>query len=153
MLTYPESADTLPAGSPSQPFSIFRRKQNVTKLQQLKAMILDDGVIEEAEVEIIRRELYADGQIDRAEVEFLIAVRNEAEGTCPAFEALFFKALKQNVLADGTVDADEAAWLREMLFADGKIDAHEKQFLRDLKAGAKSVSPEFQTLFDECMRN
>src|SRR3954462_15599672 len=99
-------------------------------LQKLKAEILADGRIEEQEVETIRRKLYADGQIDREEVEFLISLRNEAKSVCPAFEKLFFQALEQNVLEDGSIDATEAAWLRKMLFADGKVDDAEKQFLR-----------------------
>ncbi len=121
-------------------------------LKQLKADILADGKIEDDEVEVIRRELYADGQIDQDEVEFLIALRNEARSTCPAFERLFFEAVKQNVLTDGSVDAEEADWLRRMLFADGKIDDNEKQFLRELRSQARKVSPEFQKLYDECMK-
>ena len=124
----------------------------MTDLNQLKAAILADGRIEEEEVELLRRELYADGQIDRDEVEFLIALRNEAKATCPSFEGFFFEALKHNVLADGSIDAAEAAWLRQMLFADGKIDDAEKQFLRELRAGARAVSREFQQLYDECLK-
>jgi uncharacterized tellurite resistance protein B-like protein len=121
-------------------------------LQKLKRDILADGRIDDQEVEVIRRELYADGEIDRDEVEFLIALRNEARSTTPAFEKLFFDALKRNVLADGSIDAEEAAWLRKMLFADGKIDDNEKKFLKELKSQAREVSPEFQRLCDECMK-
>ena len=121
-------------------------------LQKLKKDILADGNIDDQEVETIRRELYADGKIDKDEVEFLMALRNEARATCPAFEALFFDAVKQNVLADGSIDAEEAALLRRMVFADGKIDANEKKFLGDLKAQAKKVSPEFQKLYEECVK-
>lgn len=121
-------------------------------LQKLKAQILADGTIDESEVEIIRRELYADNKIDQDEVEFLIALRNEAKRVCPAFEELFFKAIKQNVLADGYIDAPEAAWLRKMLFADGKVDENEKKFLRELRTEAAKISPEFQALYDECMK-
>ena len=56
------------------------------------------------------------------------------------------------MLTDGSIDADEAAWLRKMLFADGKIDAREKQFLRDLTSEAYQVSREFQQLYEECMK-
>src|SRR5262245_8749837 len=124
----------------------------MANLKTLKDTILADGVIDDAEVEIIRRDLFADGVIDQDEVEFLIAVRNEAQRVCPAFEALFFDAIKQNVLTDGAIDAEEANWLRRMLFADGRIDEGEKKFLADLKAGASRVSPEFQRLYDDCMK-
>src|SRR5579884_2357543 len=121
-------------------------------LQKLKATILADGTIDDQEVEVIRRELYADGRIDKEEVEFLVALRTEAAKVCPAFEELFFKAVKENVLADGAVDADEAAWLRKMLYADGRIDEREKKFVRELRQEAKQVSPEFQRLHDECLK-
>ena len=58
-------------------------------------------------------------------------------------------ALKEKYLADGTIDDAEARELRAEIFADGKIDDDEKQLLRDLKAGAKSVGPEFQKLYEE----
>ncbi len=121
-------------------------------LQKLKAEVLADGRIDEDEVARLRRELYADGVIDKEEVELLIALRNEASSACPAFEDFFFRAIKDNVLADGSIDAAEASWLRAMLFADGKIDDREKQFLRELRAEAKAVSPEFQKLHDECLK-
>jgi uncharacterized tellurite resistance protein B-like protein len=121
-------------------------------LQNLKAQILADGTVDDHEVELIRRELYADGQIDQEEIEFLIALRNEARAVCPAFEDLFFQALKQNVLTDGSIDAEEAAWLRQVLFADGVLDARETQFLADLQREAARVSPEFRQLCDDCLK-
>jgi len=124
----------------------------MASLQDLKARLLADGVIDDSEVEVLRKELYADGKIDQAEVELLVALRNEAKQTCSSFEKLFFEAVTENVLQDGSIDADEAKWLREMLFADGKIDAAEKQFLQQLHTKARKVSPEFQKLFDECMK-
>src|SRR5262249_41201035 len=113
-------------------------------LQELKAQVLADGRIDDDEVALLRRELYADGKIDKEEVEFLIALRNEARSVSPAFETFFFQAVTDNVLTDGSIDAEEASWLRTMLFADGQIDEGEKKFLRDLRALARQVSPEFQ---------
>jgi hypothetical protein len=72
---------------------------------------------------------------------------------CPAFEQLFFQAVKDNVLTDGSIDAEEASWLRAMLFADGVIDDREKQFLRELRKEARQVSPEFKKLCDECLKS
>ena len=120
-------------------------------LQKLKATILADGRIEDHEVEIIRLELYADGKIDKDEVEFLIALRHDARSVCPAFEELFFEAVKQNVLADGSIDAAEADWLRRLLYADGKIEERARKFVWELRQEAERVSPEFQQLYDECM--
>lgn len=130
----------------------FRRYQKMSDLRKLKATILADGTIDDQEVEIIRKELYADGKIDKDEVEFLVSLRNEAKKVCPAFEDLFFAAIKQNVLTDGVIDAEEAGWLRRMLYADGQIDEREKKFMHQLRQEAKQVSPEFQQLHDECMK-
>jgi uncharacterized tellurite resistance protein B-like protein len=124
----------------------------MSRLEDLKARVLADGVIDDAEVEQLRAELYADGKIDRDEANLLFAIRNEAKQTCPSFDKLCFDAARENLLADGNLDADEAKWLRQMLFADGKIDAAEKQFLTQLRSQAKQVSPEFQKLYDECMK-
>jgi hypothetical protein len=115
------------------------------------AAFLADGKIDDAEVKILQKELYADRKIDKKEVAFLCELRNKAKEVTPAFTKFFFKAIKDNVLKDGVIDANEARWLREMLYADGKIDEDEKKFLRELKRGAKSVSRAFQNLYDECL--
>jgi uncharacterized tellurite resistance protein B-like protein len=118
---------------------------------------LADGKIDETEVKVLKKELWADGKIDRDEVKFLIELRNTAqkkakgEELLPAFEKLFFKAIEDNVLADGKISTKEAGWLRTMLFADGKIDAGEKKFLTKLKKSAEAHSPAFDTLYAECM--
>ncbi len=121
--------------------------------------ILADGKIDVSEVKMLRKHLWADGKIDMEEVEFLIDLRNAAQKKArarkgrmnPKFEQLFFKAIAENVLEDGKIDAAEAKWLRKMLFADGKIDPGEKKFLARLKKGAKKLSPEFDRLYEECM--
>ncbi len=69
----------------------------------------------------------------------------------PKFTELFFKAIEENVLKDGKIDAAEAGWLRGMLFADGKIDEDEKKFLLKLKKSAKATSPQFEHLYEDCM--
>src|SRR5262245_24039193 len=99
------------------------------------ALTLADGKIDDDEVRILRKELWADGKIDEDEVKFLIELRNAAQKKArahkkpvsPNFERLFFKAIEENVLRDGKIDAAETKWLRKMLFADGKIDANEKK--------------------------
>jgi len=116
-----------------------------------KKMILADGVVDENEVKVLRKFLYADGVIDKKEVEFLIELRNEAKTPSPAFNRFFFKAIEDNVLTDGVIDAAEARWLRKMLYADGKIDADEKKFLKSLKSKATKTNPQFDALYDECL--
>lgn len=115
-----------------------------------KALALADGRIDTKEAEIIKREIYADGKIDRSEIEWLLDVRSSGSGSVQAFDQMVFGALKTAVLADGNIDAKEAAWLSKFIFADGKVDDTEKKFLADLKASAKSSSPEFLELCKKC---
>jgi hypothetical protein len=121
------------------------------------AAILADGKIDDAEVKILRKELFADKKIDDEERDFLIALRNAAQKKAyrgqlrPAFEKLFFEAIENNVLADGVIDAEEAKWLTKLIFADKKVDDNEKKFVERLKKGARRTSPEFDALYAKCM--
>lgn len=115
-----------------------------------KALALADGRIDTKETDIIKKELYADGKIDRSEIEWLLDLRKSSTGSVQAFDQLVFGALKTSILADGSIDAKEAAWLTKFIFADGKVDDAEKAFLSDLRAGAKSVGAEFLELCKKC---
>jgi hypothetical protein len=123
------------------------------------AAFLADGKIDDREVRILRKELWADGKIDMDEVKFLIDLRNTAQKKArerkqkmnAKFETLFFRAIQNNVLKDGKIDTKEAQWLRKMLFADNKIDANEKRFLARIKKAAKKTSLDFDKLYTECM--
>ena len=48
-----------------------------------KAALLADGQIDEREVAILRKELFADKRIDRAELEFLMEAKKQARWSCP----------------------------------------------------------------------
>ena len=117
----------------------------------LKTVLLADGTIDAAETKLIKAEIMADGVVDAKEIEFLVDLRNSAKENSPEFEKFFFSALTSNILADGVIDKKEAKQLRTIIFADGKIDKGEKAFLKALKAKAKSVCPEFETLYKECI--
>jgi hypothetical protein len=114
--------------------------------------LLSDGRIDLKETAIIREEIFADDRVDKSELEFLFSLRKEAESSVQAFSELFFKAVKEHMLADGVISAAEARWLRKMIFADGTIDEDEKKLMETLKHEARDVAPEFQKLYDECMK-
>ena len=116
-----------------------------------KAMTLADGRIDEKETNILRKELFDDDKIDKVELEFLFELKKGASSTVKLFNTLLYDAVKKHMLEDGSISDGEAKWLRKLIFADGTVDPEEKQLLQDLKAGAKSASPEFQKLYDECM--
>ena len=50
----------------------------MAELQKLKARTLARGIIGEAEIEVICRELYPEGKIDKEVVEFLLCIRDQA---------------------------------------------------------------------------
>jgi uncharacterized tellurite resistance protein B-like protein len=121
-------------------------------LRELEERILANGRVEGHDLEVLRQVLYADGKIDRKEADFLVELHKRAQYRTHAFEQFFYDAIKDHVLTDGRISAPEAAWLREMLFSGGKIEDEGRQFLRRLKGEAREVSPEFEALFKEVMK-
>ena len=111
-----------------------------------KALILADGYIERKEVDIIKKELLADGVISKSEAEFLVDLRKSAPKAVKEFHDFVFDVVKKAILADGDVSKEEAVWLEKFITADGTVDDMEKAFLKDLKASAKKTSPEFDAL-------
>jgi uncharacterized membrane protein YebE (DUF533 family) len=116
-----------------------------------KALALADGRIDTKEATIIKNAIWADGKLDKSELEFLLDLKKSASGVVHEFNVMLFAALKAAVLADGEISDNEASWLRKFLYADGKIDNEEKKFLQELKQGAKSTSPGFDQLYKEAM--
>jgi hypothetical protein len=122
------------------------------ELRELEQKILANGRVDSAELEVLRRNLYGDGKIDRRHADFLVELHKRVQHRTPAFEHFFYQAIKDHILAHGRIDAEEAAWLRRMLFADGKIDDHERKFLHELKGEARQFGHEFEVLFEESMK-
>lgn len=114
------------------------------KLQELKADLLADGIIDAEEVVKLKEILYADGVIDKEEAEFLFEINDAVTGkeNDPSWETFFIQAISDFLLKDevspGEIDADEAAWLVEKIGADGQVDGTEKALLENLKKEAKS---------------
>jgi hypothetical protein len=124
----------------------------LSTLLQISRDILAKGKIDGPELEILRQQLYAEGKIDRHGADFLVELHKRVQHLTPAFEKFFYQAIKDHILAQGRIDAEEVAWLKRMLFADGKIDDQERKFLHQLKGEAKQVSREFEELFAEGMK-
>jgi hypothetical protein len=122
------------------------------KLRQIEQDILATGKVDGPELEVLRRHLYVDGKIDRQRADFLVELYKRVQHKTPAFEQFFYQAVKDHILADGRIGAEEAAWLRQMVFADGKIADEERKFLHELKGEATQVGREFEVLFAESMK-
>jgi hypothetical protein len=116
-------------------------------LDQLKAEILEDGIIDAEEVGWLRERLYDDGVIDQEEADFLFALNDAVSGKAnhASWGELFAQAIADFVLKDdvspGVVDEDEAAYLHGKLWADGQIDEVERLLIAKLKADAKAPFP------------
>ena len=122
------------------------------ELRQIEQEIMAKGKVDSPELESLRRHLYASGKIDRPKADFLVELHKRVQHMNPGFDQFFYTAIKDHVLRDGRIDAEETAWLRQMLFADGKIDDEERKFLHELKGEAKHISPEFEALFAGSMK-
>jgi len=121
-------------------------------LRQIEEQVVANGRVEGHELEMLRALLYGDGKINRKEADFLVVLYKRVRNRPHGFQQFFYNAIKNHLLADGRIDAEETAWLRQMLFADGKIRDDERKFLSQLKGEAGEVSPEFEALFEECIK-
>ncbi len=117
-------------------------------LEQFAADILEDGIIDAEEVQAIRVRIYADGQIDQEEADFMFALNDGVSGknNAPGWSALFVEAITDFVLADdtspGVIDDDEAAYLIEKIEGDGQIDGTELALLVNICDKATGESPD-----------
>jgi len=114
-------------------------------LRQIEQDILVKNRVDGHELELLHHELYAGGNIDRRKADWLVQLHKRVQQN-PAFERLYYRALKDHVLVDGRIDAGEACWLRKTLLTNGKLHDEERTFLHELKGEARQVSPEFEAL-------
>lgn len=109
-------------------------------LKDLKKDIIEDGVVDAAEVAQMKTILLEDGVIDREEADFLFDVNDAVSGNdnAPEWADFFVESIIAHVLDDpnspGELDDEETAWLRSKLLADGQIDAVEQKLLAALSA-------------------
>jgi hypothetical protein len=115
-----------------------------------KAFLLADGGIDEREVAILRKELFADGVIDDIELDFLMELKRDAQRLAPGFHFLVIDALKSCCLAGGSIKPGSASLLRRWLMG-GKIGYVEKRYVEELRSAAKQVPPDFEALYQQCM--
>jgi hypothetical protein len=121
-------------------------------LFKIQSELLADGKITEGEVERIREYIHSNGQLDLDDVKLLVNLLADAKEVCPAFDDLFFPALKKVILTDGCIGLDEQYYLLKMLYSDKQIRDSERVFLRQLREEARETSPEFDSLFAEAMK-
>lgn len=132
---------------------------NAFVLEAMRAAILEDGVIDDAEVGMIRKVIYGAASgggsgVDKEEAEFLFDLNNATSGkpNAPSWQTLFVEAISKHVLEDdaspGTIDEAEADWLIARVEGDGAYDENEKALLTNIKASAKAIHPKLKFKLD-----
>ena len=115
------------------------------------------GVIDDEEGKWLIEKIGADGQVDGVEKQLLSHLKTNAKkvpasvtalitgvsaGNAISSDQMNLQQLKNELLADGKIDAEEVNKLRELLYADGKIDQEEADFIfeiNDAVSGKKNV--------------
>jgi hypothetical protein len=113
--------------------------------------LLADGKIDDTEVKLIKKELFADNVIDNEEMDFLVSLRKSAASKAkaakaamnPNFEKLFFAAVEKHVVSGGKVNA---AKLEALL---GKPSDANKKFVSRLKKSVANGGADFNRLAEK----
>lgn len=132
---------------------------NVFVLESLKAAVLEDEIIDDNEVDMIKKVIYGAGGsagegVDRAEADFLFDLNDATSGknNASAWKNLFVEAISEHVLEDeispGAIDEDEADWLIGRIEGDETHDENEKALLLHIKANAKKIHDKLKFKMD-----
>jgi hypothetical protein len=120
-------------------------------LRTVKQSVLADGVVDAAEVDMIRTLIYGEGSgggsgVSRTEADFLFDINDGVTGKAnhASWQTLIVNAITNHLLEDeespGVVDEAEGDWLMKRIEGDGNFDDVEKAILSNLKAKSKSVT-------------
>lgn len=112
--------------------------------------VLEDGVIDASEVQMISDFIYGEGGsagsgVSREEADLLFKLNDAVSGkeNDPSWETLFVEAITASVLQDetspGVIDDEEAAWLVERIKGDGTWDNVELAACAKIKAEATEI--------------
>lgn len=108
-----------------------------------KNFLLADGGLDDREVAVIRKELFADGKIDEVELDFLLELKRDAQKVVPSFHFLVIEAMKSCCIAGDAIKPGVVSLLRRWLLS-GKVGYVEKRYVAELHAAAKTVPPDFE---------
>lgn len=121
------------------------------ELRRIEQDILAKGFVDSNHLVSLRLKLYSGGAVGLAAADFLVELHKHVQHNNPAFEHLYYRAMKDHVLVNGRIEAVETAWLRPVLFADGDIKDEERKWLHELKDEAENACCEFDALFAEAI--
>jgi hypothetical protein len=121
-------------------------------MRAFERSILANGRVAGHDLEELRQRLYVDGKIERRAADCLVELHKRVQHSTPAFEHFYYQAIKDHMLADGLIDADRTAWLRQLILSGDTIHDEDRRLLHELKGEARQVSREFEALFAESMK-
>ncbi|MBU1077437.1 MAG: hypothetical protein KKH98_09105, partial [Spirochaetes bacterium] len=121
-------------------------------IDEIKAIIMEDGIIDAPEVASLEAVLFDDGVIDIDEMKMMVDLADEsdAEKNDPSFGVLFNKCVRSRYLEDetspGAIDASEGAEIKELFYGDGNLNSYEKGALAMIKEEATDIAGELQDI-------
>jgi uncharacterized tellurite resistance protein B-like protein len=115
-------------------------------------MILADKKIDARETRLLKEAILDDGVVDEEELDLLVELRNDAETTHPGFERFFFMALKEYMLSGRYVSVPKVNKLRDIIMADGIIGRRERWVLREIQNKAGRCVRKFDKIFGQYLK-
>lgn len=73
------------------------------------------GVVDDKEAAYLIKKIQGDKQVDEVELALLVNITAKAKGTPPKFQKFVLASLKDAILEDGVIDADEVNMIKTRL--------------------------------------
>ena len=116
------------------------------------------GVVDNKEATYLIKKIQGDKQVDELELALLVNITAKAKGTPPKFQKFVLASLKDAILEDGVIDADEVKMIKTVIYGGGSGDGAgvsrtEADFLfalNDAVSGKKNA-PAWKNLFVEAI--
>ena len=121
-------------------------------LDSVKAAVIAGGIVDDDEVEMMKKVVYGHGgaggsDVDRTEADMLFDINDattDNEGHTASWQSFFVEAISKHVLEDedspNEIDEGEGDWLISRIEGDETYDTNEKALLVNIKENAKAIS-------------
>ena len=123
----------------------------MSRLHTFIATTLADRKVSDAELPLIREQIYADGELSIDDVKLLVELYCGSEEPSPLFSRLLFAVLEEVLLADDEVSPSEQYYLLKILYSDRVVRDEEREFLKKLRGKLRQRTPEFEELYETAM--
>ena len=133
---------------------------NTFVLTSVKDAVIEDGIVDKEEVEMLKKVVYGtgggDGEgVSREEADLIFDINDattDKTGHDPSWKTFFVEALSKHVLEDekspNEIDEDEGDWLIKRIEGDGEYDENEKALLTAIKEKATKIEGKLKFKID-----